>query len=166
MPTKVMRSDGLGSVVTAALFKEAIQKSVDHVCGLLKEAKADNIGLRDLVRLVVAAYQAPYMSEDMREEIYSTLVRELGPMSKQPQFSIGDVRLFWPKFVAKMKSKGMPLPDFADQKVQSIVKEVVQTLHGAHGQGAGKHTDDINRGAEEWLGRMQGPMAQPKRPAF
>jgi hypothetical protein len=169
MATRVTRSEGIGEIVTAALFKEAIQRSTDEICGMMKEAKVDSISVDGLVRIVIAAYgaaggmpgQAPFMSEDMREELFSTLVRELQPMAKQPQFSIGDVRLFWPKLVAKMRAKGMPLPDFGDPRIQGIVKEVVQTLHGAFGQGAGKHVSPIDQQANDWMGRMNAPAPEP-----
>jgi hypothetical protein len=123
---------------------------------MLKEARIEKVSMGDFIRLVLAAVGAPFMSLELKKQLYHILTQELQPYAKQPMFSMADVQIIWPKIMAMMRKQKIELPPFQDHNVQDIVKQVVESLHGAYGHGVGSGPEQIDEMARQTIRRMKG----------
>jgi len=153
-----------------ALYKEAtIRKEAEVLCDMLKTAKIERISIENMDRLVRAICKYSAMDEATKDVIDKALFQALTPYAKQGQLSLADVRLIWPRMVARLEEEAarrrmkVRIPPIESPDIQLLIKDVLNSLHGAYGRVETPETREIDELSRQYI-RQKSPATSPQKP--
>ena len=139
-----------------------INKTADRFEGMLKTAGIEKISIRNLFRVIAAAYGTPFMSPGARENFYKILVQKLlakADLAEKmnpggPGLTLFDAKQAWIDIAREATQRGHVLPSVEDSKdVQKMIDDALLTIEGARGRVETPAIRQINKDVEQYLGK-------------